>query len=63
VLDANILYNLIMEESSDLLEGRKRKPKEKDKLENKVEGKPVDNVDEALQDGEEGKHHPVLIKR
>jgi len=47
------------EDDLSTVEGRKRKPKEKDKLENKVEGKPVDNVDEALQDGEEGKHHPV----
>jgi hypothetical protein len=51
------------EDDLSTVEGRKREPKEEDKLENKVEGKPVDNVDEALQDGEEGKHHPVLIKR
>ena len=35
-------------------------PQEKDELEDKVEGKPVNNVEEALDDGEEGEDDPVL---
>lgn len=34
-------------------------PQEEHKLEDEVEGEPVDNVDEALDDSEEGEHDPV----
>jgi hypothetical protein len=45
-----------------LLEGREGEPQEEDELEDKVEGEPVNNVDEALQHGEESKDNPVLEK-
>jgi hypothetical protein len=40
-------------------EGRKRQPQEEDELEDKVEGEPVNDADEALEHGEEGKYDPV----
>jgi hypothetical protein len=36
----------------DLPEHWERQPQEEDKLENKVKGEPVDNVDKALDNGE-----------
>lgn len=44
----------------DLPEGGQRQPQEENKLENKVEGEPVDNIEKALNDGEEGENNPVL---
>lgn len=44
----------------NLPEDGQRQPQEEDKLEDEVEGEPVDNVDEALQNGEEGEDDPVL---
>lgn len=52
------LYRLA--EKRDLPEDRQRQPQEEDELEDKVEGEPVDNVDEALEDGEQSEHDPVL---
>lgn len=43
-----------------LLERRQRQPQEEDKLEDEVEREPVDNVNEALNHGEEGENDPVL---
>jgi len=40
-------------------EDRESEPEEEHKLEDKVEGEPVDNVNQALQDSEEGEHNPV----
>lgn len=47
-------------QSSILPEHGQREPQEENELENKVEGEPVYNVDEALSDGEESKDNPVL---
>ena len=44
----------------DLPEHGQRQPQKENKLEDKVEGEPVDNVEEALNDGEEGENNPVL---
>lgn len=44
----------------DLPERRQRQPQEENKLENKVEGEPVDNVEKALNYGEERENDPVL---
>jgi hypothetical protein len=41
-------------------ESGKSQPQQEDELEDKVEGEPVDNAEEALDDGEEGKNNPVL---
>jgi hypothetical protein len=43
-----------------LPEGGECQPQEEDELEDKVEGEPVDNADEALNDGEESEDDPVL---
>lgn len=40
-------------------EGGESQPQEEDKLEDKVEREPVDDTDEALDDGEEGENDPV----
>jgi hypothetical protein len=40
-------------------EGREREPEEEDELENKVKGEPVDNLDEALNDGKESENDPI----
>ena len=45
--------------SVNLLEGGQPQPQEKDKLEGVVEGEPVDDADQALDDGEEGEDDPV----
>jgi hypothetical protein len=47
---------------SNLPEGGQREPEKEDKLEDKVERKPVNNVDEALHDSEEREHDPILQK-
>jgi hypothetical protein len=47
------------EDNLSTTEGRQREPQEEDELEDKVEGKPVDNVDKAFQDSEEGEDDPV----
>lgn len=49
-------------EYKNLPEHGEREPQEEDKLEDKVEGEPVDNVDEALNDGEEREDDPVLSR-
>lgn len=49
-------------ERRNLPEHGEREPQEEDKLENKVKGEPVDNVDEALNDGEEREDDPVLSR-
>lgn len=46
--------------AGDLPEDGQREPQEENKLEDKVEGEPVDDVNEALRDGEEGEDNPVL---
>lgn len=46
----------------NLPEHGERQPQEEDKLEDEVEGEPVDNVEEALNHGEEGEDDPVLSK-
>jgi len=40
-------------------ESREGQPQQEDELEDEVEGEPVDNAEEALSDGEEGKNNPV----
>lgn len=48
----------------DLLpEGGQTQPQKKDKLEGEVEGEPVDDVHQRLNDGEEGENDPVLQTR
>jgi hypothetical protein len=47
------------EDNLSATEGRQREPQEEDELEDKVEGKPVDNVDKALHNSEEGEDDPV----
>jgi len=42
-------------------EGREGEPQKEHKLEDVVEGEPVDNADQALENGEESKHNPVLV--
>lgn len=49
--------------AANLLERRKGQPQEEDELEDEVEGEPVDDVDEALQDGKLSKDNPVLRRR
>jgi hypothetical protein len=44
----------------DIPESREREPEEEDELEDVVEGEPVDNLDEALEHGEEGENDPIL---
>ena len=43
-----------------LPESRQRQPQKEDELEDKVEGEPVDNVEEALNDGKGRENDPVL---
>lgn len=45
---------------ANLPEHGQRQPQEEDKLEDEVEGEPVHDIDEALQDGEEREHDPIL---
>lgn len=47
------------EDEIGTLEGRERKPEEEDELEGIVEGEPVDDADEALDNGEERENDPV----
>lgn len=47
-------------EGENIPEGRESQPQQEDELENKVEGEPVNNAEEALGDGEEGENNPVL---
>jgi hypothetical protein len=47
------------EDDLGTLEGGKGQPQEENKLESVVEGEPVDNADEALNDSEERKDNPV----
>lgn len=48
---------------NDLPEDGERQPQKENKLEDKVEGEPINNVDEALHDSEEGENDPVLCAR
>jgi hypothetical protein len=48
------------EDDLSAAEDGQREPQKEHKLEDEVEGKPVDDVDEALQDGEQGEDNPVL---
>lgn len=41
---------MLAELGDHLLEGRKREPEEENKLEGVVEGEPVDDADQALND-------------
>lgn len=47
------------EDDLGTVERRQGQPQEEDELEDEVEGEPVDDVDEALQDGKESKDNPV----
>lgn len=40
-------------------EGREREPEEEDELEDKVKGEPVDDLDEALDHGEQSENDPI----
>lgn len=51
------------EDKLSATEHGQRKPQKENELEDKVEGEPVDNVDEALSNSEEGKDNPVLFIR
>jgi hypothetical protein len=44
----------------NLPESGESQPQQEDELEDKVEGEPVNNAEEALDDGEEGENNPVL---
>jgi len=44
----------------NLPEGREREPEEEDKLEDVVEGEPVDDLNEALNHSEKREDDPVL---
>lgn len=44
----------------NLPESRESQPQQEDELEDKVEGEPVNDAEEALNDREEGENNPVL---
>lgn len=44
----------------NLPESGESQPQQEDELEDKVEGEPVNNAEEALDDGEESENNPVL---
>lgn len=44
----------------DVPEGGEREPQKEEKLEDEVEGEPVDDLDEALNHGEERENDPIL---
>lgn len=50
----------LRDDLESLPEHWERQPQEENKLENKVEREPVDNVYEALSNSEEGEDDPVL---
>lgn len=55
-------YRSLFVGAGNLPESGKSQPQQEDELENKVKGEPVNNAEEALDDGEEGKNNPVLRK-
>lgn len=44
-------------------ESGKSQPQQEDELEDEVKGEPVDNAEEALDNGEESENNPVLRER
>jgi hypothetical protein len=55
-----MVYTCNWDNSGNLPEHGERQPQEEDKLEDKVEREPVNNVEEALDHAEESENNPVL---